>query len=172
MATLRDYALDPRAVGAPAPTLRSVGLVPTAAPETQVLEDQAVANSMGQLRRGFTSGLYQGDANALAADESAARAAGDAAAADALRLRIGGLQQRAATFAPTEQDVTQLDWQPGRILDYGLATVGQGAASMMEPLAAGAGANAAAGVLGLIPHPLAQGGAKALRAAGVLGGAT
>jgi hypothetical protein len=172
MATLRDLVpgLDQSLAGlvpgsGPSPVQQGLR-----GPATALIEDEAEAAGMGQLRRGFTTGRLQADANALATDESAARAAGDTAAADALRLRIGGLQQRAKTFAPTEQDVTQLDWQPGRILDYGLATMGQGAASMTEPLATGVGANAAAGVLGLIPHPLAQGGAKALRAGGVLGG--
>ena len=172
MATLRDLVpgLDQSLAGlvpgsGPSPVQQGLR-----GPATALIEDEAAAAGMGQLRRGFTTGRLQADANALAADESAARAAGDTAAADALRLRIGGLQQRAKTFAPTEQDVTQLDWQPGRVLDYGLATMGQGAASMTDPLAVGVGANAAAGVLGLIPHPLAQGGAKALRAGGVLGG--
>jgi hypothetical protein len=172
MATLRDLVpgLDQSLAGlvpgsGPSPVQQGLR-----GPATALIEDEAEAAGMGQLRRGFTTGRLQADANALAADESAARAAGDTAAADALRLRIGGLQQRSKTFAPTEQDVTQLDWQPGRILDYGLATMGQGAASMTEPLATGIGANAAAGVLGLIPHPLAQGGAKALRAGGILGG--
>lgn len=170
MATLRDLLPGNTPAMAdllpPTTTLRGVNY----GPAVMQANDEAAAAGMGQLRRGFTTGRLQADANALAADESAARAAGDAAAADALRLRIGGLQQRSKTFAPTEQDVTQLDWQPGRILDYGLATMGQGAASMMEPLATGIGANAAAGVLGLVPHPLAQGGAKALRAGGILGG--
>jgi len=172
MATLRDLVpgLDQSLAGlvpgsGPSPVQQGLR-----GPATALIEDEAEAAGMGQLRRGFTTGRLQADANALATDESAARAAGDTAAADALRLRIGGLQQRAKTFAPTEQDVTQLDWQPGRILDYGLATMGQGAASMTDPLAVGVGANAAAGVLGLIPHPLAQGGAKALRAGGILGG--
>lgn len=172
MATLRDLVpgLDQSLAGlvpgsGPSPVQQGIR-----GPATALIEDEAEAAGMGQLRRGFATGRLQADANALAADESSARAAGDTAAADALRLRIGGLQQRAKTFAPTEQDVTQLDWQPGRILDYGLATMGQGAASMTDPLAVGVGANAAAGVLGLIPHPLAQGGAKALRAGGILGG--
>lgn len=172
MATLRDLVpgLDQSLAGlvpgsGPSPVQQGLR-----GPATALIEDEAEAAGMGQLRRGFTTGRLQADANALAADESAARAAGDTAAADALRLRIGGLQQRSKTFAPAEQDVTQLDWQPGRILDYGLATMGQGAASMTDPLAVGVGANAAAGVLGLIPHPLAQGGAKALRAGGILGG--
>lgn len=169
MASLREMGLVPQ-TAEPTPTLRNLVGAPVTAADTTQFTDQAVANSMGQLRRGFTTGRLQGDANALAADESAARAAGDAAAADALRLRIGGLQQRATTFAPAEQDVTQLGLNPGRILDWGLGTMGQGAASMMEPLATGIGANAAAGVLGLVPHPLAKVGAAGLRGAGVLGG--
>jgi hypothetical protein len=150
MATLRDLGLEPRATGA-APTLRDMGVLPRQAVDVMPLEDQASANSMGQLRRGFTSGLLGSDANAMAADESSLRAQGRAAEADALRSRIAATQQRAATFAPKEQDVTQLNWEPGRILDYGLGAVGQGTASMLEPAGAAAGLGAASQVLGAIP---------------------
>ena len=150
MATLRDLGLEPRTTGA-APTLRDMGVVPRQAVDVMPLEDQASAASMGQLRRGFNSGLLGADANAMAADESSLRAQGRAAEADALRSRIAATQQRAATFAPKEQDVTQLNWEPGRILDYGLGAVGQGTASMLEPAGAAAGLGAASQVLGAIP---------------------
>jgi len=150
MATLRDLGLEPHMAGA-APTLRDMGVMPRQAIDVMPLEDQASATSMGQLRRGFTSGQLGGDANAMAADESSLRAQGRAAEADALRSRIAATQQRAATFAPKEQDVTQLNWEPGRILDYGLGAVGQGTASMLEPAGAAAGLGAASQVLGAIP---------------------
>ena len=134
-----------------APTLRDMGVMPRQAIDVMPLEDQANANSMGQLRRGFTSGQLGAEANAMAADESSLRAQGRAAEADALRSRIGAVQQRAATFAPKEQDVTQLNWEPGRILDYGLGAVGQGTASMLEPAGAAAGLGVASQVLGAIP---------------------
>ena len=150
MATLRDLGLEPHAAGA-APTLRDMGVAPRQAVDVMPLEDQASANSMGQLRRGFTSGQFGADANAMAADESSLRAQGRAAEADALRSRIAATQQRAATFAPKEQDVTQLGWEPGRILDYGLGAVGQGTASMLEPAGVAVGLGAASQVLGAIP---------------------
>jgi hypothetical protein len=106
------------------------------APDISVLNDQDAAASMGQLRRGFTSGLYGADANAMATDESALRASGRVAEADALRAEIALVQRRAATFAPAEQDVTKLGWEPGRALDYGLGAVGQAASSMVQPAAA------------------------------------
>lgn len=120
-------------------------------PNTALIEDQAAAGSMGQLRRGFNSGLLSGDANALAAGESVARAAGRTADADALRQRITAIQGRAATFAPTEQDVTKLGWEPGRITDWALGAAGQGAASMLEPAGAAAGLGVASRVLGAVP---------------------
>ena len=49
------------------------------------------------------------------------------AKADELATRIAALKARSATFAPTEQDVTNLGWEPGRIVDYGLGAMGQGA---------------------------------------------
>lgn len=150
MATLRDLGLEPHMAGA-APTLRDMGVTPRQAVDVMPLEDQANAASMGQLRRGFASGQLGAEANAMAADESSLRAQGRAAEADALRSRIGAVQQRAATFAPKEQDVTQLNWEPGRILDYGLGAVGQGTASMLEPAGAAAGLGAASQVLGAIP---------------------
>lgn len=150
MATLRDMGLEPRTFDS-APVLRDAGLVPRAAPDVTELVDQASANSMGQLRRGFSTGLLNADANAMAADESSLRAQGRSEEADGLRSRIGALQQRALTFAPKEQDVTQLNWEPGRVLDYGLGAVGQGAASMLEPAGAAVGLAAAGRVLGAIP---------------------
>ena len=153
MPTLREMGLEPRtAATAVGPTsLRDLGLVPAVASDTAALEDQISANSMGQLRRGFTSGLITGDANAMGADMSALRAAGRHAEADALAERIAATQQRAGTFAPAEQDVTTLQWNPGRILDYSLGAVGQGAASMMGPMAAAAGLGAAGRVMSAIP---------------------
>ena len=139
-------------------------------PATAAIEDQAAANGMGQLRKGFASGRLNTERNYLLAEESRMRAAGRAPEADELRGRIEALQGRAATFAPAEQDVTQLQWNPGRILDYGLGAMGQGTASMVDPVALGVGANAAAGVVGMVPRPMAKPIAGALRLGGMAGG--
>lgn len=136
-------ALIPGSVPAPQRTLRS--------PETVGLEDQIAAADMGQLRRGFASGRITGEANAMNADMSSLRAAGRSAEADELSRSIAATQQRAGVFAPAEQDVTKLDWQPGRIVDYALGAVGQGAASMLEPAAAATGLGAASRLMGAIP---------------------
>lgn len=172
MPTLRDLGIVPGAEAA-RPTLRDAGIVPGPPQDAAAgrFMDQAAANSMGQLRKGFSSGLYSADANALATDESVARAAGRTGDADALRLRIDALQGRAATFAPTEQDVTKLGWQPGRVADWALGAAGQGAASMLEPAGAAAGLGVASRVLGAVPTAPTRllGGALRLAAPGAAG---
>lgn len=174
MATLRDLipgynpaapatlgTLIPGSAGAP--TAENLLRQPNNTPSTLALDDATEAAGMGQLRRGWTSGRLGAEANAMAADMSSLRAAGRTAEADALQQRIGAVQQRAGVFAPAEQDVTALDWNPGRILDFSLGAVGQGAASMLEPAGAAAGLGAASRVASAIPHPVAR------AAGGVLG---
>lgn len=165
MATLRDFGLiDTES----RPTLREAGLVPRVGPDVQPMVDEASVNGMSQLRRGFVSGRYGAEANALAADESSLRAQGRATEADALRARIKPLQEKASRYAPTEQDATTLTLsEPGRALDYAAGTIGQAAASMLDPVALGVGANAAAGIAARTP--LGAAGAAVLRGAGVLG---
>lgn len=151
MATLREMGLAPRTTDAPSPTLRDTGLAPRVPQEVTAFSDEASANSMGQLRRGFASGRISGDANAMGADMSSLRAAGRNAEADELSRRIAATQERAGVFAPAEQDVTALDWQPGRIADYALGAMGQGAASMLEPAGVAVGLGAASRAVGAIP---------------------
>ena len=172
MATLRELvpgyapnlgALVPGAGTAP----QAAGL---RAPDVQAIDDAAAVAGMGQLRRSFASGRLGGDANVLRAEQAGLRADGREAEAAALDPRVQAARARAATFAPTEQDVTALDWNPGRIVDWGLGTVGQAAASMLDPVALGAAANVAGTAAGAIPHPLAKVAGGALRYAGMAGG--
>lgn len=151
MTTLRDLGITP-ASEQPAPTLRSFGVAPAApAVNPNQFTDVAAANSMGQLRKGFTSGLYSADQNAMAADMSSLRAAGRHAEADALAQQIAASQQRAAPYAVAEPDVTKLDWNPGRIYDWATGAMGQGAASMLEPAGAAGAMGLGSRVLSAIP---------------------
>ena len=159
--TLRDLGLepgDPTALAPQAPTtLRSLGLTPTVGPDVAQYVDQASANSMGQLRKSFTSNRFGNEANNLAAEESGLRASGQTQAADALRGQITGLQERAATFAPDEQDITKIGLtEPGRLLDYTLGATGGLASSVVDPIAASATLGGAGRLIGMIPHPAAQ----------------
>ena len=167
MATSPLRELNARTVDSPS-TLD--GLVPRTAADVSGFVDEASANSMGQLRRGFVSGRFNADANMMGAEESRLRAANRNDEADLLRARINIAQGRAGTFAPAEQDVTKLGWQPGRILDYGLGSFGQGAASMVDPVAMGTAANVAGGAVGMAPHPLAKMAGNALHLGGVAAG--
>lgn len=113
------------------------------------------AANMGSLRRGYESGRIGTDVNANLARESSLRAAGEAAAADALRAQTEGLQRRASIYAPAVQrveDITGIgsgaSWLAGQ--------VGSGAASMQDPVLASAALSAAGTGLSFAPHPLAK----------------
>jgi len=108
------------------------------------------ASGMGSLRRGFETGSLGNDITGLAADESSLRAEGRVAEADSLRQQIGALKQRQAVYAPEVQDVTKVDGL-GSALSWGAGAVGQGVASMMEPMAAATGLNALGTAAGLVP---------------------
>jgi hypothetical protein len=157
MATLRDLGVTPTSPQGPT-TLRDLGVVANAPMDaaSQQFMDQSAANGMGQLRKGFTSGLYGGDANALASQVSSLRASGRTAEADALMPQIEAANQRAATFAPAEPSLYNIGLDgalrnPGRVLDWGLGAAGQGTASMVEPIGAELVVAGAGKVLGALP---------------------
>ena len=108
------------------------------------------ASQMGDLRRGWTSGRIGSEVNAAAAELSSARAKNEVARAAELEAQITGLRQRQAAFAPRLQRIEDVDGV-GDFLDLAQSTVGSGAASMVEPVAAGTGAAALGGVLSMIP---------------------
>jgi uncharacterized protein YjbJ (UPF0337 family) len=110
--------------------------VVTSSPDLELGLAQAQALGSTQLGRGFDAGRLGVEANYLAAEEAALRAAGRNEEAAGLRRQIGGLQRRASIHAPTVQRVEDVNGA-GEALDYGLGQVGQGAASMLDPLAAG-----------------------------------
>jgi hypothetical protein len=131
-------------------TLRTNIGVNTESGLANTLQDQDVANNMGSLRRGFQTGSIGNDITGLAADEISLRAQGRVAEADSLRQQIGALKQRQAIYAPEVQDVTKVDGL-GSALGWAGGAVGQGVASMMEPMAAATGLNALGTAAGLVP---------------------
>lgn len=129
------------------------------------------ASGMSSLRRGYEAGRIGTDINALAAQEASLRRAAEAgdaqalAQADALRSNITGLQQRQGMYAP----------QVGRLEDiHGLSDagswaagqIGQGVASMQDPLAAGVALQGAGTLLSNGPGAFKLAG-TALRGAGL-----
>lgn len=171
MATLRE--LVPGLDSSLGSLIPGAGTAPPAAglrsPDVRALDDASAAADMGQLRRGFTSTRLGGQANVLRAQQAGLRAQGLEDEAAALEARVGAIQGRAATFAPAEQDVTQLGLNPGRIVDWGLGAMGSAGASMLDPIALAAGANAAGAAVGMIPHPAARLAGGALRLGGAAG---
>jgi hypothetical protein len=169
MATLRELGVTPAGPQGPA-TLRGMGITPAAPQdaEAQQFMDTAAANSMGELRKGFASGLYGGDANALAGQVSSLRAGGRNAEADALMPQIELANQKAATFAPTEPSLYDIGLNgalrdPGRVGNWALGAVGQGTASMVEPVGAEVGLAGAGKVLGALPWAPVQALGKGLQ---------
>lgn len=107
------------------------------------------------LRRGFEAGMVGTDINAMAADEASLRASGRTAEADSLRGQISTLQARQAAVSPEVQSLEQINGV-GDALTYAGGAVGQGAASMVDPLAAGTAINAVGRVAGLSKNPIAR----------------
>lgn len=104
----------------------------------------------GSLRRGWESGRIGTERNALGIDELAARSAGDTQRADSLRAQNEALAQAQARVAPRVQRVEDI----GGVGDFGswaAGAVGQGGASMVEPLAAATAIGGAGALMGLAP---------------------
>ncbi len=135
------------------------------------LQEEATANGMGALRRGWNAGQLGSEANYLAAQELGLRNEGRHAEADILRNKIAALQQRQQLYAPQVGRVEDIGGV-GDAADWAATQVGQGAASMTDPLAISAGVGAAGRVAGMIKNPLAQTFSKAapyLAGAGAFG---
>lgn len=170
MGTLRDAGIVPYSDTNPAPTLRDAGIIPAAPVNSTPVDDIVSANGMGQLRRGFVSAGYGVDADRARAEELSLRASGDIAAADERDAQVRAFQQRAAAYAPAQQDVTNLrfgeDGGFGRALDYGLGTVGSVAGGMVDPIGAGVALGGAGRLVSAIPNPAAKLVGGALQLAG------
>lgn len=163
MATLRDYApghqhlgsLGSLAPGLPGTVPASVTEISPEVKARQAADEEVVRQvdiqSLGETAKGYHSTVIQDRANWLANEEAVRAAAGDTAGAADARRRISALQQEAALYAPKEQDITQLDWDPGRILNYAKGAIGSAAASMQDGVVAGAGLRAAGAAIGALP---------------------
>lgn len=113
------------------------------------------AAGMWAPRRAYEAGRIGTDINANLIDEAALRAGGRAQEADALARRTQALQQRQALYAPDIARVEEIGTKHGLLRD-GLSwfgsQVGQGVASMQDPVALAAAGTA----LGRVPGPIGK----------------
>lgn len=120
--------------------------------------DALDVSSMNSLSRGWAAGRIGNDANALSAEEMNLRASGDVAGADALRQQIKGLDLRRGAYAPAVGRVEDVHGL-GDVGSYIAGQVGQGAASMVDPMAVSAGLATAGRFLPGVAGRVAQGAA-------------
>lgn len=113
------------------------------------------AAGMWAPRRAYEAGRIGTDINANLIDEAALRANGRAQEADVLAQRTQALQQRQALYAPDIARVEEIGTKHGLLRD-GLSwfgsQVGQGVASMQDPVALAAAGTA----LGRVPGPIGK----------------
>lgn len=136
-------------------SLRNAFTVTTDDGTRDLVNEELTANGMGDLRRNWNAGRIGTEANYLAAQELGLRKDGRNAEADAVRAQIEGLQQRQALYAPTVGRVEDIHGV-GDAVDWATGLVGQGAASMVDPIAIGTGIGAAGRVAGMVNHPAAK----------------
>ena len=132
-------------------TLRDLGLaVNTSSGIGNALQERDVAAGMGNLRRGWETGRIGNELNPLYTDELDAQIAGDEAKRLEIRTRIDALKQRQSLYAPEVGRVEDINGI-GDGLSWAAGQVGQGVASMLDPMAAAAGL----GVVGRVAshHP-------------------
>lgn len=118
--------------------------------------DALAASGMGDLRRGWESGRIGTELNPLRTQELDAQIAGDEPKRQALRNQIGVLEQRQQMYAPHVGDLRDIHGV-GDGLDWAAGQAGQGAASMIDPVAVSAGLGMVGRVAGAVPHPIAKG---------------
>ena len=131
-----------------------------------LIDDQATAAGMGSLRRGWESGRIGNERNARGIDELAARSAGDLQRAEGLRAQNEALGRRQALYAPEVGRVEDINWEPGKALDWAAGQFGQGVASMAEPVAAATALGGVGRLAGMLPGAAGKVG----RAIGTIGG--
>ncbi len=110
----------------------------------------AEAARPNSLRGGWEAGRIGTERNALAIDEYAARSAGDIERADSLRAQNEALAQAQARVAPTTQRIEDVN-SIGTGLNWAGGVIGQGVASMVEPVAAATALGAVGRVAGMLP---------------------
>lgn len=131
------------------------------------IQDANIAAGMGSLRRGFNAGRLGTELNPKRTELLDAEIAGDEAEAAPLRGEIARLERRQALYAPKVGRLEDVGGV-GDALDYAAGQVGQGAASMIDPVAVSAGLNAAGTGVSMIPSPLAKVAGAGLRGAGMV----
>ena len=131
-----------------------------------LIDDQATAAGMGSLRRGWETGRIGNERNARGIDELAARSAGDLQRAEGLRAQNEALGRRQALYAPEVGRVEDINWEPGKALSWAAGQVGQGVASMAEPVAAATALGGVGRLAGMLPGAAGKVG----RAIGTIGG--
>lgn len=135
--------------------LRNAFTVSTDDGTRDLLNEELTANGMGALRRGWNVGQLGSEANYLAAQELGLRNEGRHAEADGLRAKIAELQQRQQMYAPQVGRVEDIGGV-GDAVSWAATQMGQGAASMADPMALAAGVGAAGRVAGMVKNPVTQ----------------
>lgn len=135
------------------------------APDAQWQAADIEAARPSSLRGGWESGRIGSERNALGIDEAAALAAGDTARAQTLRAQNDALGQAQARVAPQIQKVEDIN-SVGTGLNWFGGQVGQGAASMLDPVAAATAVGGVGRVAGMLPGTAGKVG----RAIGAVGG--
>lgn len=133
--------------------------------------EQISANNMGSLRRGWGSGRLGNSANYKLAEEAALRASAtpqDLTRAATLRGEIEQLQRKQGIYAPEVGRVEDIDGVGSGLTWLG-GQVGQGAASMTDPIVASTLSAGAGNLIGAIPHPVAKAVGLGLRTVGAYG---
>lgn len=126
--------------------LRDQYTVNTGDDQARLIAEQAAAENMGSLRRGYEAGRIGTDINANLIDEASLRSAGRTAEADALAVQTRAAQARQAMYAPRVGRVEDISGV-GDALSWAGTQIGQGVASMQDPVAL----TAAGTALGRLP---------------------
>lgn len=115
-------------------TLRNPFSITTDDNQARLIAEQARADDMWAPTRGYVAGRIGTDINAALADEASLRAAGDLQGADVAARRALELQQRQALYAPRVGRVEDIGGV-GDFMSWAGTQVGQGVASMQDPVA-------------------------------------
>lgn len=130
--------------------LRNAFGVNTTDDTARLTAEQASADGMGSLRRGYNAGRIGTDVNAALDDEASYRAQGREQEAAAAAQRAADLQRRQAMYAPDVGRVEDIKGL-GDALSWAGTQMGQGAASMQDPALIAAGGQAVGTVSRFIP---------------------
>lgn len=149
-------------------SLRDSFGVHTDSGRAEQLQEQSIANGMGSVARGWNTGRIGTELNPLRTQELEAQIANDEPRRSALREQIDALEAKQAMYAPKTNSLEDVDTQGyGSIPGYIGAQVGQGAASMLDPMAVSAGLSTVGRAASYLPGPLAKGVGLAAQGAAI-----